>query len=585
MRSHGKPGFILSVRAGAACAWAACAWAACAWAAGCSQHDRPLDDGGAGGLFDAGTGGSTLESGGGAQETGGHAPNGGSPSGSSGAGGFASGGSALPSGGTGPESGGSSTSGGAAPMGCEPHDVILPVERLSTTRVSDLGVPFPTDEADLVGPEDWNAQYGKAPEIVPVSSPSGLDVLFQDQQSSEHAYMVSVRAEVDDEYAVSATYRIASLGRIMGFARDSAGHYFVATGVDEEDRVHATYPPNGIHRSNVVRIVKFDESGCVLMESDVDLQRGIADFRAEIIVNPMVASSSRLVWGDGRLLLVHGHNTEPDPSIDGVRHQKAISTFINDQDGTVTRTQTMWVSHSFDQRALFDGTGFVEMHLGDAFPRSITVGRFNDPMGAGGHHAFFIKGAEGANNTFTRLGSLAQTADPKYGLLALFATERIPDTSGDDLVQGTRDLALVRILNDFALKRTDEVIVDDGANSMSQRVVSAGNEVTNHLFWLTELEQEKNAERPRMVALESGELIVLFEQYGGRQFEGTFALRIDPSGTVLAGPTKVSDQHHLGRGDDIVAFGERAIYVTGGDGALHLNWVDAQLTFGRVSLQ
>ena len=57
----------------------------------------------------------------------------------------------------------------------------------------------------------------------------------------------------------------------------------------------------------------------------------------------------------------------------------------------------MWVSHSFDQRLLWDGSGFVELHLGDAYPRSIALGRFNDQKsGTKTYDLFKPKGAEGS---------------------------------------------------------------------------------------------------------------------------------------------------------------------------------------------
>lgn len=479
-------------------------------------------------------------------------------------------------------------SGGFTSVTCDNQSPALSVEHLDVTAVAELGAPFDTDKQDLSGPLDWAPQYGKSPEIIPFSSGDELDLLFQDQGADDVAYVVHV-SPAGGPYAITTSYRVGSLGRIMGLTRDPDGNYYVATGVDEDEVVDATYPPNKIHRPDIVRVVKFDTNGCVLMESDVDMARGAAEADSEIIVNPMVAATSRLVWGDDRLLLVHGHNTEPDLELDGTRHQKAISTFINALDGSVTRTSTMWASHSFDQRALYDGTGFVELHLGDAYPRTVALGHYGDNGGGtDSYAAYHIKGALGANNTFTRLGGVVQSSDPSYGYLVLFATERSTVVEGDGLVLGTRDVALVRILKDFKDARPDNTIFEEGGATSSQTVTSSDKSQTNAVHWLTELAENTHAERPRITQLSEDKYLVLFEQWtvSGKTntYQGTFALTVDSAGAVLSGPTKLTGNHHIARGDDITTLGGRGLYVTGGDGALHLNLVAADLAEERVSL-
>lgn len=555
--------------------------------AACSGENTAGDGDGTGGVASAsggegvgagaGTGGLASGSGGNVAGTGGVGAGGAGDSGGSGAGGLGAGG--LGAGGLG--------SGGEpyVPMACEGGDVpALSVERIEAPTVASLGVPHDTDEDDDGGPGDWATNYGKPPEIIPYADGAVLEVLFQDQSSDEFAYVVRIIPSASG-YEIEAAFRVASLGRIMGFTKDTDGNYYVATGVDEDDVVDETYPPNEIHRSDIVRIVKFDIHGCVQMESDVDMARGAFDDGSEIIVNPMVAASSRLVWGGGRLLLTHGHNTEPDPALDGTRHQKAITTLLNATDGSVTRDATMWVSHSFDQRALYDGTGFVELHLGDAYPRTIALSHYNDDGGEGAYSAYTIKGAEGDNNTFTRLGSIVQTSDPTFGILALFSTERTPTDEGDDQIRGTRDVAFVRVRSDFYEYDTGEAVVEQ-AGATEHVVVSKGESVTNYVRWLTDLGADVHAERPRMTLLESGELLVLYEQWinSGDDFDGTFALRIDAAGAIHAGPTEVPGDHHISRGDDIATVGGRAVYVTGGEGALHLNFVASDLTAERISL-
>ncbi len=489
--------------------------------------------------------------------------------------------------GSGATTGTGSAAGTGGVTACTGPTPTLAVTRLTTTAIADLGMPFDRGN-DNDGPTSWAAQYGQAPEIMPFASADGLAVLFQNQDSEETANVVHIAA-TETGYAVDAAYEVQSLGRIMGLTRDTAGNYYVATGVNEDEWVDDTYPPNEIHRPDIVRIVKFDPNGCVLMESDVDMEREKKDDGSEIIVNPMVAATSRLVWGADRLLLVHGHNTEPDASIGGQRHQKAISTHIDAITGAATRTDTMWVSHSFDQRAFFDGTGFVELHLGDAYPRAVTFGRYLDSQGRGGYKIYRIKGAEGANNTYTRLGGVVPLTDATYGYAALFDTERTTEAS-EDTVGGTRDLALVRVRRNFTESDDNDWVVDDGDGTTEHTVSSSGNSETNHVRWLTDLGANVHAERPRIVATADNEFVVLWERWtqsgDDSDYVGTYALKIDGAGAELGAAKELTGADHIVRGDDAVALGGKAIYVTGDEAAhaLVLNVVAPDLSYQRVVL-
>ncbi len=294
-------------------------------------------------------------------------------------------------------------SGGTAPSDCAEVDG-AEIELLATTSVAEMGTPFDPDASDLVDPFDWNTNYGKPPELVALADGENVDVLWQD---SEQKKAFVVRAEKGEAgYAVTRAYAVPIIDKIMGFSRDEAGNYYYATGIDEDDEIDETTPPAEQHRSGIVRLIKFGpEGGCALLNVDVDLAREEKASDSEPIVNPMVAASSRLAYADGAIALVHGINTKPD--MQGTRHQKALTTHLDATTGAVTRTDSMWVSHSFDQRLFHDGSGFVELHLGDAYPRALALGRFQADGGTNTYEVFLPKGPTGENSTFTRLGGIA----------------------------------------------------------------------------------------------------------------------------------------------------------------------------------
>ncbi len=452
--------------------------------------------------------------------------------------------------------------------------------------IGELLVPFDTNLQDLEGPSGWSTQYGKSPEIVAVAHGRTIDVLVQDYASgpSGHAYVLRLEPLAAD-YVVTAVLEPAMLDRIMGLARDPNDMLYVASGVDESATLTLDEPAPGEYRSGIVRVVKQGWDGTLAFDTDLDLAREASGDAPELVINPMVAATSRLAWGAGTVALVHGINTDTDWAIDA-RHQKALTTHLHSGTGEVTRSSSIWVSHSFDQRLFHDGTAFVEMHLGDAFPRDVVLARVEPDSGP--YPMLAIKGDTGANNTFTRLGNAAMIAnDSMYGYLALFATESTPGVESQ--VAGSRELGLVRVRRDFYAVSVESGTHLDPGMPDTFDVQSGGAARSNRLRWLTHYQADtggqSHAERPKLVALGDDTFVVLWERWdaGGSTFAGTWGMVIDASGAPLVDAAKLNDSH-LPRGDDAFALAGEAAWITGDAAArqLHLHVVDATLAYRRI---
>ena len=369
------------------------------------------------------------------------------------------------------------------------------------------------------------------------------------------------------------------LDRVMGLAIDGAGSRYYATGVDESDVVDPNYPPPNTYRSNIVRVIKVNPAGAVLFNVDLDTARYAYNPSAEMIINPMVAATSRLAVGGNEIALVHGINTGPDWNIGGARHQKALSTRLDATSGAVTRTSSVWVSHSFDQRLLYDGQGILEHHLGDAYPRYLVFARNHTS-----YPLFHIKGELGENNTRTRLGNIALIEnDPAYDYLALFVTENSAGTGS--LIAGPRNLAIVRV------KGSDNSIDPSLPDTLT--VVSKGTQYTNRLRWLTHYSASSNlhAERPKLVGIGGDQYIVLWEEwlYTGSYYDtyrGVYGMVIDDQGNIVRAATLITGEHHLHRGDDAFLLDSRAAWMTGNatEKKLMIHFVDGSLHYEMVTL-
>lgn len=458
----------------------------------------------------------------------------------------------------------------------------LPVITNPGITIASVLTPFDANVSDLSGPTSWSARYGKSPEIVVASDGTNLDVLVQDYDDDTAWTAVLFRLEpTATGYAITQVLTdLPMLDRVMGLAIDEAGNRYYATGVDERAVVDPSYPPLNTYRPNIVRIIKLSPTGDILFNIDLDTARYDFNSNAEMIINPMTFGSSRLAVGGNEIALVHSINTDPDWNIGGARHQKALSTRLDATNGDISRTSSIWVSHSFDQRLFYDGTGIIEQHLGDAFPRYLVFGRAHVS-----YPLFHIKGALGDNETHTRLGNVASIEnDLDYGYIALFSTENTPDTG--NTISGPRNLAIVRINdNDNSI---DPTLPD------SLTVTSSGTEYTNRLHWLTNYTVGSNlhAERPKLIAIGDDQYIVLWEEWlstgsSSDTFNGVYGMVIDDEGTILQSATRLTDEHHLHRGDDAFVLDGRAAWMTGDatDQTLTIHFVDALLNYEMVVVE
>ena len=139
---------------------------------------------------------------------------------------------------------------------------------------------------------------------------------------------------------------------------------------------------------------------------------------------PGYFSSGRLVFNPAtqRLIAYAGHSQRWD---DNVRHQggHVITVSLAGVLGIVApEYKSVWYcSHNFDQRLLVDGNNFYTLAHGDAYPRALVFGRWQDgAAGAswvGDTEYFAISGAVGANTTNTQTGGMVKLANGNFGVV------------------------------------------------------------------------------------------------------------------------------------------------------------------------
>ncbi|MDE7431349.1 MAG: hypothetical protein K2N34_05485 [Lachnospiraceae bacterium] len=166
------------------------------------------------------------------------------------------------------------------------------------------------------------------------------------------------------------------------------------------------------NNAEVIRVVKYSKSWERL---------GHASVLGANTTEPFRSGSCRCVEAGGMLYVHTCHQMYK--SNDGLNHQANMTFIVRVGDMAVTSVRagisyanTGYVSHSFDQYILADKEGnIVTLDLGDAYPRAITLSRFNGMAGseklgtATCSVILKIDGKIGDNNTGVSIGGFAET--------------------------------------------------------------------------------------------------------------------------------------------------------------------------------
>ena len=284
------------------------------------------------------------------------------------------------------------------------------------------------------------------------------------------------------------------------------------------------------------------------------------------------------------------------------RHQRQCLFLVDAASGTQTG-HVPGPGHSWEHRIAFDGDRFVALLHGDAGLRGIGVIQYGLDNSYLDRVAFAVKGGDpttgGAyQNTFTRAGNLVRGDD---GFALLFATENDPTYAGASAVLAPRNLVLAHVVADFDavdvgtdyydVRVVDTATQNPAAVDLDVQIVDYwGNSFDAHdhgLVWLTDHAdlQAANVESPKLVRLDDGSFVALWEQWSLSSFVGLWGMVVDEWGHTITAAQSLGVAR-LYRGDDAISLGDRAAWVVGDASVpqLVLYTVDASLDLARFDL-
>ena len=303
-------------------------------------------------------------------------------------------------------------------------------------------------------------------------------------------------------------------------------------GIDDEENMYVAYGTEleeGQDDETVLRLVKYDEYGEKLAVYDVKGRNG--DSTLDTIKIAFSFGSCDININNGIVTCLFAR--EMFQSDDGLNHQASFSFAVNAENLETVSNNITYCSHSFEQTIYYDGSDFIFMDTGDAYPRGFLLSKVDGktaeeqkvcvPMkfklGPGGleHDTDRID----YNYTFSELGGITKLKN-QYLFFGTYENK----TENPNLYS-SRNLFTQMIsldLEDFESPcyQTDYVDIDEGNQSMSEMLGvhnPAGFEIGKYYGILYDVKKDNDITREMIFLDENGDNVGRTKIHKNRQSE------------------------------------------------------------------
>jgi len=455
--------------------------------------------------------------------------------------------------------------------------------RVAATDLGDLlkyrytitGTPFDTATDYTAGPSSSANRYGQNRKyFLSAGSDGKLALIWQDMSSGD----VNLTWLSKDRKEAKTTKLPSTSGEVLAAATgDGAGSFFYYT-IETGDGAPDT--------ARLSTLFKVDSAGALLKKASVEGKKvsgglNMVQFASSILKNSYAGA---LRVSGTRLGLMLGRKMHK--ASDGLNHQGGIAAVFDTSTLALVKYHGQTSGHSFGNELTVNKDGeFLAIDLGDNYPRGVNLHKF-DAGGIKKRVVYTFKTRHGAkaqnpagktfdkydeaskggttyykwsndNDTYTELGGVVQT---NKGYLVFFIGEREPldNSKVGQRLNTPRNIGFVLVREDFenATKSGSNIVTDD-------LVLSAGAEEKGGFYtfqgkwseqrnkgigWLTAYSTtDKNASRLRVAPLPDGQVLLMWEEWSGAAYLGTYAMKVDGSGSKQGSTISLGRLARLGR--------------------------------------
>lgn len=392
---------------------------------------------------------------------------------------------------------------------------------------------FPTPETFSIEDRRWGAPFQRHEASPPAFfMPSAEALEFAYINKEKKLKLARIRPG-----SPAGTFELPVMhGEVSSFVRSAAGEYY-----------YFTFESG---RNPTASIVKASKDGQLLARTDLANDEKAFDLLG------LSRTTSTLALAPGGVLLTSSRGMQSG-------HQGSFAAVFNPSTLALVKNFGQSCSHSFANRAFFEGDTFITADLGDNYPRGIVVHRLGyertgrvvftyktqhsktDESGRKGHNDIDLLAGRWSNDngTYTRLGDIIPTTN---GYLVAFAGEQTTDNlKAVSDHNESHNVGMVLVRRDFARIPQTESIVPPSMILNSNEVgplfgfFDYSGQYTRQqnagVTWLTTYtdKSKDNAAQVRAVSLDRERVLVLWEVWSSNQYRETHGLVINEFGRPL----------------------------------------------------
>ena len=377
----------------------------------------------------------------------------------------------------------------------EANDIIAEIENFTTLTYPEEPTDAPEDSS-YTGPSVTDKPTGEinytkyTSETVGGAETSniyGNNYLFNTWGQTVKSYLseissgyLRVEADYDKVYVEEYSYDYELLNVIeLDMELPLFGGYY--SGADYNFLVFGQENPNEDDSVEVMRIVKYDKAWNRISSQGV--------YGANTI-RPFDGGSLRMTETQGMLYIHTCHQMYM--SDDGLNHQANMTYIIDELSMDILKGGGLaYVSHSFNQFVLTDGTYLYYLDHGDAYPRALVITKAyaNNAAYNSRREIFSISGETGDNDTGVSVGGFELAGDK---LITAGNSINQADATKYELLYGVRNIFIAATDTDLASTKINQLThynEDSGITVGNPHLVKAGDD---KLYVLWEESDEDN---------------------------------------------------------------------------------------------
>lgn len=316
-----------------------------------------------------------------------------------------------------------------------------------------------------------------------------------------------------------------------GVACDSSGNYYLVGGKANK---------SSDHTKSTIFISKYDSKGTHIKTIGDNGSSSLGDWYSQDFYTqtPFDAGNCDIAVNGDYLAVHYARHMYSG-------HQSNSAFVINMKTMKKVKLNDIYSSHSFAQRTLPYGNGFIFASEGDCYSRAFTVSMVADPVSGENTNSdifhFWVKknalnnwDMQAMNNNFAHMGGLVKAGENTAALVGTSAKSLSSKAASE------KEQLFIQIFDPSKNLSQPSAYVTTGKRS-GYSGANGDEKVTDYgVKWLTGYSGKYTITHPQAAADENGNIAILYELEKSEKYQGVYYMVLDSEGKIIKKKTRYS---------------------------------------------